>query len=222
MNPQDLSAPPAAKIPLAGTDSGEQLICEVKRHPIGILAVYAGISLLIVVLAILAFWVAPHVFADSDRGRVFLIATIVFVVAFLISAAILFVAHIVYWGNRWIVTSNSITQVTQTSLFHKQISQLSLGNLEDITAEQNGLLAQMLHFGVISAETAAATDKFTFIYCPNPTYYTQQVLAARERFEMRRRQNSDGQDAPPVVSAPGKSLAESLADIGHTAITPEE
>jgi hypothetical protein len=45
----------------------------------------------------------------------------------------------------------------------------------------------MFHFGVLSAETAAATDKFTFLFCPNPTYYAKQILAARERFEQARR-----------------------------------
>jgi hypothetical protein len=48
----------------------------------------------------------------------------------------------------------------------------------------------MFHFGILSAETAAATDKFTFPYCPNPTKYAQQILEAREHFRQTHSTNS--------------------------------
>lgn len=223
MDPQNLPAPPIARNPLGTANPGEQLVCEIKRHPIGILALYMGIGLLLVVVALLVFFVAPRVLPQADRQHVMEIGTLVFAGIGVIAAIILLVAHKVYWGNRWIVTSDNITQVKQISLFYKQTSQLSLANLEDITAEQNGILPQMLHYGVISAETAAATDKFTFIYCPNPTYYTQQILAARERFEERRRQSQGGQSDQPATTLPpsGNSLADSLTNASQN-ISPEQ
>lgn len=218
MNPQAAPLPPVIKNPLAATNSDEQLVCEIRRHPIGIMALYVGIGVLITAVAVLAFFVAPNVLSGVDKGRVLEIGGLVFAGITLIALVILFIGHRVYWGNRWIVTSEGITQIKQITLFYKQTSQLSLANLEDITAEQNGLLAELFHYGVISAETAAATDKFTFIYCPNPTYYAQQILAARERFETRRREAANGQaEQPPSAPSPtGNSLTDTLTDAGQS------
>lgn len=167
----------------------EQVICVIKRHPIGMFGIYVAVGFLLLLLAVVAFLVAPSIFTSVGRGQVITIGVIVFVAAAAIGTGFLLIAGKVYWGNTWTLTNESIIQVRRISLFDKQTSELSLANLEDITAEQDGLLAQMFHFGVISAETAAATDKFTFLYCPNPTYYTQKVLEARERFEQTRPSN---------------------------------
>lgn len=167
----------------------EQIVCKIKRHPIGMFGMYTAVGFLLLVLAIVAFGVVPSVFSNYSSGQVMTIGAIVFVIAAAAGTGFLFVAGKVYWGNSWTVTTESIIQVKRNSLFDKQTSQLSLDNLEDITAEQDGLLAEMFHFGVISAETAAATDKFIFPYCPNPTGYTQQILEARERFRQTRPNN---------------------------------
>lgn len=226
MPPPAAPAPPGIRNPLASTNPDEQLICEIKRHPIGIMAMYVGTALSIIVLGILIFLIAPNLLSSYDKGRVLAAGGLVFAVISLVALGIAFIAHKVYWGNRWIVTSENITQVKQITLFYKQTSQLSLGNLEDITSEQNGLLAELFHYGVISAETAAATDKFTFIYCPNPTYYTKQILAARERFEERRRQAMGAQaqagqvQVPPAPAPVAGSFVGSLADTSES-INPD-
>jgi uncharacterized membrane protein YdbT with pleckstrin-like domain len=149
------------------------------------MGIYAATGVLIVFLAFLAFVLAPNV-AGSSRSQAMTIGALVFVVVSLISLLFAFISSKVYWGNRWIVTSDSITQVRQTSLFDRQSSQLSLGNLEDVTAEQDGILPHMFGFGSIRVETAGERSKFTFAYCPNPNYYAQQILNAREQFEQRR------------------------------------
>jgi ABC-type multidrug transport system fused ATPase/permease subunit len=194
------TAPPPDN-PLAVDQPGEQLVCEIKRHPIGIIGAYVAAGLALVVLAVVVFIVAPHLFDRVSSSRMALIGGLVFLLGAIIVAGFVFVTHTVYWSNRWIVSSDSITQVKRTSLFDKQTSQLSLADLEDITAEQDGPLAQMFHLGVLSAETAAATDKFTFLYCPNPTEYAKQILAARERFEETRRHDTG------VVATPGSPPA---------------
>jgi hypothetical protein len=190
MNPQDSYGPPdpiSVNNPLSTMRPGEQVICAIKRHPIGIIGMYGAVGLLLFIIAVTVFIIAPSTLTSYSSGQVMMAGGLVFAVAAVLGIGFLFIVHTIYWGNSWIVTSDSITQVKRNGLFDKQTSQLSLGDLEDITAEQNGLLAQMLHFGVISAETAAATDKFTFIYCPRPTYYAKQILAARESFEQYHR-----------------------------------
>jgi len=172
--------------PLSVMQPGERIICEIKRHPVGMLGVYVVTGVLLVLLAVLALVVAPSVLSSVSRSQVVAIGGLIFIVCAILSLGFVFISNKVYWGNSWVVTSDSITQITQTSLFDKRSSQLSLGNLEDVTAEKKGILAEMLNYGLLRVETAGERSKFMFPYCPNPNYYAQQILSAREQFEQRR------------------------------------
>lgn len=179
----DGSAQSHYRNPLAVMQPGEQVICEIKRHPIGMLGTYIMSGFILVVLAVLTFIVIPHMASPDNQSKAMLAGGLVFVVAAALVLAFVFVANKVYWGNHWVVTSDSITQILQTSLFSRQSSQLSLGNLEDVTTQQNGIFQQLFKYGTIRAETAGERSKFVFPFCPNPNYYAQKILAAREVFE---------------------------------------
>ena len=167
----------------------EAVICEIKRHPIGLLGINITAGLFILALAVVLFGVLPNTLTDVTTSKIISLGGLAFVVVTAILFIFIFIAHKVYWGNRWVLTSDSITQVTQTSLFNKQSSQLSLANLEDVTAEQNGIISHMFNFGLLKVETAGEHSKFVFPYCPNPNYYAQCVLKAREEFEQGLRES---------------------------------
>lgn len=161
---------------------GEVTIFEVKRHPFGIIGIYLSFGFLLALVGVIAI-IAPNLLPDMDPTMIRKVSLAVFLVAFVFSAIFVFIAHVVYYGNRWILTSDSLTQIAQNSLFDKQNSQLSLGNLEDISAHQDGILAHIFGFGLLKVETAGEREKFAFPYCPNPNKYAQQILMAREAFE---------------------------------------
>jgi hypothetical protein len=174
---------PRVHNPLAVMQPGEQIICEIRRHPIGMLGAYVMSGFILIVLAVLAFIVVPSMAGPDNHSKALTAGSLLFIVIATLVLIFVFIANKVYWGNHWVVTSDSITQITQVSLFNKQSSQLSLGNLEDVTAQQRGILQEMFKFGTIRAETAGERSKFSFPFCPNPNYYAQKILAAREVFE---------------------------------------
>lgn len=157
---------------------GEQIIFHVKRHPIGLIINYVMGLVVIGATAVLAFGVLPSL--SSTPGQFDGIGVGVLLIVIILYLLYSFVATVVYWGNEWIVTSDSLTQINQTTLFHKESSQLSLENLEDVSAIQNGILTHIFGYGILKVETAGEHSKFAFPYCPNPNYYAQQILAARE------------------------------------------
>lgn len=171
--------------PLEAMRPGEQVVCEIKRHPIGIYSTYA-IATFMFIVALVAAIAVPMLIKTSSSSLntiVWGICGIVMLVAFVM----LYIGNKVYWGNRWIVTSDSITQTLQTSLFDIQSSQLSMGNIEDVTVEQDGMLCHMFGYGLLRVETAGEHSKFVFPYCPVPNEYAKKILAAREQFEQGRR-----------------------------------
>jgi uncharacterized membrane protein YdbT with pleckstrin-like domain len=200
MNPQQPTQPttptePDLKVnnPLAVMQPDEKNICEIKRHPIGILGINVAAVILMIVVIVLAFGIVPAYVTALSKTELYEIGTLVFLVFLILTGAFVIIANRVYKGNRWILTSDSLTQVIQTSLFDKQSSQLSLGNLEDVTAEQDGILCHMFNYGQLRIETAGDRAKFVFPYCPNPTSYAQEILAAREKFEQGRSAGSNMQ-----------------------------
>ena len=155
MDPQPPPPPPKTRVDntLAVTQSGERVIFNIRRHPIGILGIYVSAGVLLIAAAVLCFIVPQHL-STSSGSRSVEIGGLVFMVIALVTAIFLLISTKVYWGNQWILTTDSITQVIQSSLFSRQSSQLSLGNLEDVTAEQNGILTHMFNYGLLKVETA--------------------------------------------------------------------
>lgn len=178
--PLNDDTPPDVRNPLAVMQPGERIICEIRRHPFGLFGLYAmaiAIAAITLGAAVAVPYFASFLTTDQKVG-VELAAGLVLVVTVLIA----WIGVYVYKGNRWIITSDSITQVSQTGLFNVRSSQMSLANLEDVSARQDGIIQQMLGYGVLTVETAGERSKFVFNFCPNPNEYARKIIAAHEEF----------------------------------------
>jgi uncharacterized membrane protein YdbT with pleckstrin-like domain len=197
MPPQDSTQPPVDKPveshmhnPLAVLQPGEQTLFDLKRHPIGIIIIYVVTVLLLAVVAVIGLVVAPALIANGAvRFRDF--ATVGLLVLAVLAVIYNLIATVIYWGNRWVLTTDSLTEMTQTGLFHKTISQLDIGSLEDVTADKNGILPHLFNYGKLRVETAGHLTNFIFFFTPNPDHYAQVILEACEQV---RTQN---QPSPP-------------------------
>ncbi|MDO8591803.1 MAG: PH domain-containing protein [bacterium] len=162
-------------------EPGEQLVVIVRKHPIGIVGIYieALVGLLVVFGLFLA--IAPDFFNGlSTQAYKILVGIIVFGLAILI--LFLFIATYVYRQSRLLVTDRSLVQILQKSLFIRKISRLSMSNVEDVSAEERGILSTIFNYGTIVVQTAGALDNFIFPYCPSPTKYADQIIEARQRY----------------------------------------
>ena len=167
--------------PLAVMQPGERVICEIRRHPIGTLGIYSTAAIIVGVLLACAILAPIYLTFLTTEQKVAIVIGVG--LAILLTLIFAYIAVYVYQANRWIVTSDSITQITQVSLFDRHSNQLSLANLEDVSAEQHSLLEQLLGYGELELETAGAErGKFKFPYCPNPTETARKIIAAHEEF----------------------------------------
>lgn len=165
--------------PMVVLRPGERVICEIKRHPFGILSMYFSGLVAIVVAIVLAAFAPQIISTGSDISGVAMVGAGIVIVGVLL---MLWVATFVYWQNRWIVTDDSITQITQDGLFGRRVSQLSMENLEDVTIDKSGIIQTMLNFGTLKAETAGERSKFMFPFCPDPATYARKILEVHETF----------------------------------------
>ncbi len=169
--------------------SDETLVADVRRHPFGLFLVYLQITVALGLSLILIFVFLPSVSDTLDVSQsavnalaaVFGLAAIVFGIIFLI------LATRIYKGNQLIVSDKNATQVLQIGLFDRKISELSMVNVEDVTAQQRGIFPTLLNYGVLRIETAGEQNNFIFPYCPNPNAYAKAILDARQAFIAKNR-----------------------------------
>ena len=172
---------------------GETNIGEIKRHPIGLVSVYAGALFFIIALGVLILFGLPAIGLGGNTA-IMQAAGLVGILLALLAIIFLYISVKIYTSNRWIITSDSITQLKQTSLFSTANGQLSMANLENVVVEQKGVMSHMFGYGLLKCETAGEHANYQFPYCPNPNSYAQLIIDAHERFEQelsqRQRVNS--------------------------------
>jgi uncharacterized membrane protein YdbT with pleckstrin-like domain len=178
--PQNPVDNPTINNPLSTMQPGEQVLAEMKRSNIGLVGTYISAALAVIVMAAIVILVPHYMTGISSQLKSLLLIVFVFVLA--VAAFFAYISTVIYKDNRWILTNDSLTQISQAGLFRKQTSQLSLANLEDVTAEQEGMLQSMFGFGTLRVETAGERSKFIFPYCANPNAVAQKILMARENF----------------------------------------
>lgn len=163
----------------AATSPGEFVVFEVKKHLFGLFVMYLQAIVAFLIIGWLFLFLGPEALGTDPETTNSIVAVGLVIFGGLLALILLIVTYI-YRQNKLILTNRSITQVAQNGLFSRKVSELSLQNTEDITADKSGIWAHILNFGEIKVETAGEQFNFHFKYCPNPDYYGQQILDSRQ------------------------------------------
>ena len=163
------------------TEPGEQLIFRTKKHPFGIVVMYLQAIVALVLVGGLLYFIVPGL-VDSEQQADIQSWVILGMASFgMVMFLILLVVTWIYNQNELILTDRNVTQVIRNGLFSRQVSQLSLNNIEDVTADKQGIWSMVFNFGQVRIETAGEQNNFHFSYCPNPNHYGQLLLDTRAR-----------------------------------------
>jgi len=186
--PKQTTSPPQAPPPLYTTEHhsldaevlepDEHLICIVRRHPIGLVAIYLEALVALVAIFALLLVLTPSLLNNSKGGYSLVFVGLFILLIFL--AVILGFVTFIYRKSRMIVTDHGLIQVIQRGLFNRKISRLSMTDVEDVSAEKKGIFAMIFNFGTLNIQTAGEIDNFVFPMCPNPDEYAGMVLDARQ------------------------------------------
>jgi uncharacterized membrane protein YdbT with pleckstrin-like domain len=166
---------------IEGVNADEKLLALVNRDPFGLIIVYVEVLLGLLGVGALLFFLLPTLLSSGSDGTSMLLIGIMSLIAVL-AILLLGVATQIYNENKLIITDKNVTQVFQRGLFSRQVSELSMANVEDVTADQRGIFAHLFGYGELRIETAGEQDNFHFIYCPKPDYYGKMVLDARQQY----------------------------------------
>lgn len=173
-------------------DKNEEVLQEIRRHPIGLIGIYGvgGLSIL-VLLSLLFILVSADtpILNISDLGFALIFGTLS-----ILMILFTYIGVHVYKSNELVLTNENIIQVLQFSLLNRQVSQLNLTKIQDVSVDQTGLLQTFFKYGTIEIETAGEAANFRFPFAPNPNIAAKMIIEAHEDYVRRRGSGSHSYD----------------------------
>ncbi len=92
-----------------------------------------------------------------------------------------FILWLDYYLDAWIVTNERVINIAQRGFFYRDISELKLTKIQDVTSEIIGVIPTILNYGNIYVQTAGQTERFTFNQIPNPNYVKNVIVELQEK-----------------------------------------
>jgi len=165
--------------------AGEYIISAVHRHPIGVIAPLAVGTLVIGLVLSVFFNYEAFVETLSIRGVFASASTIALPVWIFVAVIVLgmVISYYVYSRNRFFLTNESVIQEIQTSLFSRQEQTVSLGNIEDASFTQKGIMQQIFNYGDIRLSTEGDETTYRFSYVARPKEHIARLNNAVEAFK---------------------------------------
>jgi len=164
-------------------DPSEVLLLQALKHPIG----RVGIYLLAIISIALVMGGAGIILGDSKSFGVSGLSAgskgIGAFVALVVSAVIAVVAlaaATVYSKSRMILTNQKLVFIQYHSLLSREVSQLNIGEVEDVNVAQRSVPDRIFKKGTITVETAGEQNNYVFTSVANPHDFAQLTIQAHE------------------------------------------
>ncbi len=185
MQPEQLSRIGKTLFDMIEFDQDEQLVDEIHKHPFGLFIIYlTGFS--IGFIAFLVLILLPAMFGGDSSSLGFDLTKaqpIMTVLAFFFFIATFigtFIGAYLYKNDVILVTSEKLAQILYKTIFNRKISQLSIGDVQDVTVNQVGIFPRIFNYGTIVIETAGEQNNYQFTYVPNPYKRAKNIVGSQE------------------------------------------
>lgn len=158
----------------------EEPVLVFRQHPV----LFLKGALLFVILALLPAifpFVAPEMITVINDTPALATLSLLIIALYELTVLILGFTHFFNWYfDIWVITQERIIDVDQEGVFSKKIGELEMFRVQDVVAEQKGVLATLFHFGKIKVETAGAKEDFSFEGISQPYDMAKQILEMAE------------------------------------------
>jgi len=145
----------------------EVLVMFLRRHWLNLLGKLLPVILMVLFIFILYFILIPLsgiVFTPNEWGMIRFVTAIVSVFIW----AFLFVKLVDYYLDIWIITDRRIVNIEQKGLFRREVSELRIMNVQDVTTDIRGIIPTLFDYGDLYVQTAAKRERFLFRRIPKP------------------------------------------------------
>lgn len=153
---------------LPNQERGEHVVLFLRRYWIDLAVsfIFAAIMLVVPIVLGIAFragGIDPFASAFWGPATTLLLSSYLFVVLIITLTQITD-----YVLDIWIVTNERIINIEQHGLFRRNVSEMRLNQIQDITSETHGFLETFLTYGDVTIQTAGERLQFHFKNIDNP------------------------------------------------------
>jgi hypothetical protein len=154
------------------------------------------VKFLAFILIFIGFWLGKTILGGFVENSVLDALNAVFYIVniLLLTTFTLFFHN--YYLSLQIVTSERIIDIDQKGLFLREVNELPIDNIEDVTYKQNGFWGTIFNYGNVIVQTAGSapthnpeatgdnekgTNGFVFNNVPNPSEISNTISQLRQR-----------------------------------------
>ncbi len=174
-----------ANLNLFEHEGDEVIIGEAYRHKVGIVFIFVSAGIMILLLTALVAIVGKNQssFTDSlqlEQASITGVLAVFLLVAALIIVAGAFMASYIYKQNYLVLTDQKLVLVHTLNIVRRKISQLSIGDIQDISVEQKTLGSRVFRYGTIVIETAGEQANLRMTLIAKPFDVNRAIVQSHE------------------------------------------
>jgi len=154
----------------------ERIIIEVRPHWLAILRNFI-ISGLLVLLPFIIITVLYQLSFPLDQLGLAPLAVFLTGAWILVVWIFFYIAWTDYYLDVLILTDQRLIDIEQKGLFAREVSELRIENIQDVTVEVSGFLETLLDFGNVRIQTAASDQEFLVRTIPHPSKVKDIILS---------------------------------------------
>ena len=166
----------------SGQKEGEEIIVVLHRHWFNILENFFSIfAMLILIFG--GYFLLPAFFPSLQEKSLSLLFSFIGNFALMTTFILSFLIWIDYYFDIWIITTQRVVNVEQKGLFSREISELRIEKIQDITTEVKGVIQTFLNYGNVYIQTAGEKERFVFSDIPNPYKIKDIIMGLQQKEE---------------------------------------
>lgn len=183
----------------ASQQENEKIYLIIREHPI-IPTLKLGFVFILVGFGVVAHWLIPtlipNTFSETALAGLSLFFYI-FYFGLLLGGLLVVVFH---YLSLQIITEMRMVDVEQVGLFGREVTEIQIENVEEVTSKAAGILATVFNFGNVTVQTSGAEIGFIFENVSHPETVKKLIL---DLYEQRKRMHpSQASHAAPTPLNP--------------------
>jgi membrane protein YdbS with pleckstrin-like domain len=158
----------------------EKIYLVVRQHWL-ILLLKLKAVLLMFILGIALWWYVPELgseFLSDEALRAFTVLMYIYFFGLLLGSLMVITY---YYLHMQIVTGMRMVDVDQLGLFKRNVSEIQLENVEEVTSKSHGVLATVFNFGNVTVQTSGSQIEFEFENVAHPEHIKKLILDLYEK-----------------------------------------
>lgn len=159
----------------------EQVVLIARRHWIVYFPSFLVGGTLLVALTFFYFFMGEVSILKSS-ATVMAIAVCSNSILMLFTVLFVYVSWLIHYLNFQMVTNEHVVDIDQLGLFSRNVSELSLDDIQDVSASQHGIWQSMLHYGDVTIQTAGEKPNFTFEKVSQPYVIAKQLMDVKDKY----------------------------------------